>query len=74
MVGSCANNANIDPVPLIPSGETVDDIDTIPCVQVVDSAFPVDFPDLSEGFTIHVSVVLDGGVATARDKPKADKR
>lgn len=46
MVGSGADDADIDAVSLIPSCEAVDDVDAIPCVQVVDGALSVDFPDL----------------------------
>ena len=46
MVGAGADHANIDPVLLIPSRKTVDDVDTIASVQVVDSTLSVDFPDL----------------------------
>lgn len=46
MIGTGADDADIDPVPLIPSGIAIDDIDSRTSVEVVDSAFSVDFPDL----------------------------
>ena len=49
MIGSCANNSDIDSVSFVPSSETVDDIDTVPRIEIVDSPFSVDFPNLSNG-------------------------
>lgn len=46
MIGTGADDADIDPIPLIPSGKAIDDIDSGPGVEVVDSAFSVDFPNL----------------------------
>lgn len=46
MIGTGADDADIDPIPLIPSGIAIDDIDSRPGVEVVDSAFSVDFPYL----------------------------
>lgn len=63
MVGACTNNSDIDSVSLIPSSETVDDVDTISCVEIVDSAFPVDFPDLYE--SSYVSKALINAVCTS---------
>jgi hypothetical protein len=47
VVGTSANNANADAVALIPAGVTIDDIDAVTGVEVVDSTFTVDTPDLS---------------------------
>ena len=46
MVSSGADDSNIDPVSFIPACESIDDIDAIASIQVVDSSFPVDLPDL----------------------------
>lgn len=46
MVCSGAYDADIDTIPLVPSCEAVDDVDSVSGVEVVDGAFPVDFPDL----------------------------
>ena len=46
MIGSSADNSHTDPVPLIPAGIPVNDIDSVAGVQVVDRAFSVDPPDL----------------------------
>ena len=46
MVSSGADNADADAIPLIPTGIAIDDIDAVSGVEVVDSAFSVDFPDL----------------------------
>ena len=46
MVGTGADDSDADAVLLIPAGITVDDVDAIPGVEVVDSTFAVDLPDL----------------------------
>lgn len=48
MVGSCTDNANIYPVSFIPTRKAVNNINSISGVEIVDSAFSVDQPDLSE--------------------------
>ena len=47
MIRSGTNNAHTDAVPLIPASVTINDIDTIACIQIVDSPFSVDSPDLT---------------------------
>lgn len=57
MIGSSADDAHSDTISLIPSSISIDNIDTISCVQVVNSSFPVNPPDLnhiSEKGLIHV--------------------
>lgn len=46
MVGAGADNTDTDAVLLVPAGVTVDDVDAIPGVEVVDSTLTVDLPDL----------------------------
>ena len=46
MVSSGTDDSNIDPVSFIPACKTIDDIDAIAGVQVVDGSFSVDLPDL----------------------------
>ena len=46
MVGTGADNADPDPVALVPTSITVNDINATPGVQVVDRTLTVDFPDL----------------------------
>lgn len=46
MVGTGADNADIDAVAFIPSSEAVDNVDAISGVEVVDGAFSVDSPHL----------------------------
>lgn len=46
MVGSCADDPDFDPIPLIPTGKAIDNVNAISGIQVVDRAFTVDFPDL----------------------------
>lgn len=48
MVGASADNANVDAVALVPAGETIDNVDAVTGVEVVDSALAVDTPDLFE--------------------------
>ena len=48
MVGTSADNTDADAVSLIPAGETINDIDTVAGVEVVDSTLTVDTPDLSK--------------------------
>lgn len=46
MVGTGADDTDINAIALIPAGKTVDDVDTVPGVEVVDSTLSVDSPDL----------------------------
>lgn len=48
MISTGADDANIDPVSFIPTGEAIDDINSVPGIQIVDGAFSVDFPHLSK--------------------------
>lgn len=47
MVGTGADDPDADPVSLIPAGKAVDDVDAVARVEIVDSAFAVDAPDLN---------------------------
>ena len=47
MVGSGADNSNIDPIAFVPAGITVNHINTVSGVQIINCTFPVDFPHLS---------------------------
>ena len=46
MVGASADDADADAVSLIPAGIAIDDVDAVSGVEVVDSTFSVDSPDL----------------------------
>lgn len=46
MVGTCADNADVYPVALIPASETVDNVDAIPRVEVIDGTLSVNAPNL----------------------------
>jgi hypothetical protein len=46
MVGTGADNTDIDAVALVPAGKAIDDVDTIASVEIVDSTLAVDSPDL----------------------------
>lgn len=46
VVGAGADDADLDLVLLVPSCETIDDVDAISRVQVVDGSLAVDLPDL----------------------------
>lgn len=48
MISTGADDANIDPVSFIPTSEAIDDINSVPGIQIVDGAFSVDFPHLSK--------------------------
>lgn len=46
MVGTGADNSDFDLILLVPSCKSVDDVDTVSGIQVIDSSFSVDSPDL----------------------------
>jgi len=46
MVGSGADNSDTDAVSLVPAGISIDNVDTVSGVEVVDGSFSVDLPDL----------------------------
>lgn len=46
VVRAGADNADAYPVALIPSGKSINDINAVPGVEVVDSTLTVDTPDL----------------------------
>lgn len=50
MVGTSADDSNSDSVLLIPAGETIDNVDSVAGVEVIDSTFAVNLPDLCELF------------------------
>lgn len=43
MVGTGADDANLDAVFGVPSGESIKDIDVVSSIQVIDSTLSVDF-------------------------------
>lgn len=47
MVGTRADNPDLDLVFLVPSCKSVDNVDAVSCVQIIDSTFTVDPPYLS---------------------------
>jgi hypothetical protein len=47
MVGACADDTDADAVSLIPAGIAIDNIDAVTSVEVVNSTFTVDTPDLT---------------------------
>ena len=48
VVGSRANDPDVDPVPLIPASKAIDDVDTVSGVQVINCPFTIDLPDLQQ--------------------------
>jgi hypothetical protein len=46
MVGTGADNSDVDAVPLVPAGVAINDVDSVPGVEVVDGTFSIDLPDL----------------------------
>jgi hypothetical protein len=47
MVGASADDTDADTVLLVPAGVAIDDVDAVAGVEVVDSTFAVDLPDLN---------------------------
>jgi hypothetical protein len=52
MVGTSADNTNVDAVTLVPAGETIDNVDTVAGIEVVDSTLAVNTPHL--GWTVSI--------------------
>jgi hypothetical protein len=48
MIGASAHHTDAYPVALVPAGVSVDDIDAVPGVEVVNGTFAVDPPDLDK--------------------------
>ena len=48
MVGASADDSYADPVPLVPAGESIDNVDAVSCVEIVNSTLAVDAPDLED--------------------------
>ena len=46
MVGTGADNADVDAVLLVPASIAIYDVDSISGIEVVDGSFSVDLPDL----------------------------
>jgi hypothetical protein len=46
MICAGANDPNIDSVSFIPAGKTIDNINSVSGVQIIDGTFAVDFPYL----------------------------
>lgn len=46
MVGTSADDTDAYPVALVPSSKSIDDIDAVSGVEVVNGTFTVDAPDL----------------------------
>jgi hypothetical protein len=46
MVGASTHDTDAYPVTLVPAGKSIDDIDAVPGVEVVNGALAVDAPDL----------------------------
>jgi hypothetical protein len=46
MVSAGADDSDADSVALVPAGKAIDDVNSVPGVQVVDGALAVDSPDL----------------------------
>jgi hypothetical protein len=46
MIGASAHHSDAYPVALIPSGKSIDDIDAVPGVEVVNGTLTVNTPDL----------------------------
>lgn len=53
MVGTSADDADLDTVFLVPSRKTVDNVNAISGVEVVNGTFTVDSPNLSSGILVN---------------------
>lgn len=62
MVGTGTDNSDVDSVAGIPSGVSIDNVDSVTSVQVVDSTFSVDSPCL------RLKRLVMGGSCQSRDK------
>ena len=47
MIGAGADDAHLDAVLLVPAREAIDNVDTIPSVEVVNGALAIDAPNLA---------------------------
>ena len=78
MICSGANHANVDAIPLIPTGKAIYDVNAIPGVQVVDGSFSIDFPDLNASPSAsedqHAMNRRIGGLRRLRVRVRTDKR
>jgi hypothetical protein len=46
MIGTGTNDSDIDSIFLVPTCVSIDDIDSVPCVQIINGSFTIDFPYL----------------------------
>ena len=46
MISTGANDSDADAVSIVPTCEAIDDVDAVSGVEVVNSSFSVDLPDL----------------------------
>ena len=60
MVGSRADDSDADPVSLIPSSESVDDVNAVSCVQIIDCTLAIDTPDLEALVSFAIRELLSG--------------
>lgn len=57
MVGTGADNADLDTVAFIPAGKAIDDVNPFAGVEVVDSTFSVNSPDLESPIDVSCSLL-----------------
>lgn len=48
MVSSSTDDSDVDSISLVPASISIDDINAVSCVKIVDSSFSVNFPYLVE--------------------------
>lgn len=46
MVGTSADNADSDPITLVPTSKAINDVDSVSSIQIIDGTFAVDPPNL----------------------------
>lgn len=59
MVGTGTDDTDADAVSLVPAGETIDNVDAVTGVEVVDSTLTVDAPDLQIGMPLVTVRIMD---------------
>lgn len=57
MIGTSAHDTDIDPVTLVPSCVPIDDIDSVPGVEIVNSTLAVDLPYLVTAISMDHDVI-----------------
>jgi hypothetical protein len=71
MVGTGTDNTNADAVALVPAGVTIDNIDAVASVEIVDSTLTVDAPNLIGSLVMMSYTWSRGG---GNDEPRGNSK